>query len=215
MSPHGRNHFSKRRSESKSYSESENKSRSKDSESSKRQSESESKDIPARSENKIMTFTTDTITRKTVKADEVETINKTNNESRIRLGKRLDQMIKPDLHVSPHLQVATVFTISIAIFIYLLFTISIFIFNYLSLDHLDHHFQTFTFGNFRVCEQHYSSQRTASLSAETAVAQLATPDSTRSFRDPGPQPNILDRDSYRSTLAPKKLLRSIKLIQEL
>ncbi len=193
ISPHGRNHFSKRRSESESYSESQsksrrykNKNRKKDSESSKRESEGEIKSIQAESENKIMTVTTHSKTNETAKADEVKTLNRTKNESRIRLRKRLGRMIEPDLQVSPHLHFTTAFIIPIVIFIYFLFDISIFIFNYLLLDHLDHHFQTFTFGNLRVCEQHYSSRKTASLWAKTAVTPLAIPESTRSLRDPGP-----------------------------
>ena len=131
--------------------------------------------------------------------------SRTKNESRIGLGKRLEKLIEPDLHASSHLPFTTAFTISIIILIYLVFTISIFIFNYLLLDHLDHHFQTFICGNFRVCEQHCPSRKTALFQAKTAVTPLATPDSTRSFRTPEPQPNLLYRDFYRNFLVPRHL----------
>jgi hypothetical protein len=125
---------------------------------------------------------------------------KAKNEIRIRLGKWLDQMTEPDLQVAFHPLCTSAFTTSIGMFIYLTFTIPIFIFNYLLLDHLDHYFQTFNFGNFRVCEKHYDSRKTASLWAKTAVTQLANPDSTRSFRNPEPQPNVLTRNLYRNPL---------------
>jgi hypothetical protein len=188
ISPRGEIHSSKRRSESKSYSKSENyrnRSRGKDS---KSESESESKGTRTESESKL----TDSKTNATAKADEVKAIIRTKNEIRTRLGEWIDQMTEPDLEVSFHLPCTTAFTISIVIFIYLTFTISIFIFNYLLLDHLDHHFQTFTFGNFRVCEKHFVSRKTASLWAKTAVTQLVNPDSTRSFEDPEPRPYLLE-----------------------
>jgi hypothetical protein len=160
----------------------------------------------------LMTFTTDSKTNVTAdsktnvtaKADEVKAIIKTKNEI-IRLGKRLDQMTEPDLQVSFHPPCATAFTTSIVIFIYSRFTISILIFNYLLLDHLDHHSQTFTFGNFRVCEKHCDSRKTASLWAKTEVTQLGTPDSTKPLGDPEPRPNILTRNLYRNTLVPISL----------
>ncbi len=132
-------------------------------------------------------------------------IIRTKNEIRTKLGEWLDQMTEPDLEVSFHLPCTTTFTISIVIFIYLTFSISIFIFIYLLLDHLDHHFQTFTFGNFRVCEKHCVSRKTASLWTKTAVTQLANPDSTRSFGDPEARPNILTRNLYRNTLVSTSL----------
>jgi hypothetical protein len=148
-----------------------------------------------------MTFTTDSKTNATAKADEV----KAKNKIRIRLGKWLDQMTEPDLQAAFHLPCTSAFTTSIEILIYLTFIIPILNFNYLLLDHLDHHFQTFNFGNFRVCEKHCDSRKIASLWAKTTVTQLANPDSTRSFGDPEPRPNILTRNLYRNTLVPISL----------
>jgi hypothetical protein len=148
-----------------------------------------------------MTFTTDSKTNATAKADEV----KARNKIKIRLKKRLDQMTEPDLQAAFHLPCTSAFTTPIGILIYLTFTIPILIFNYLLLYHLDHHFQTFNCGNFWVCEKHYDSQKTASLWAKTTVTKLANPESTRSFGDPEPQPNILIRNLYRSTLVPISL----------
>jgi hypothetical protein len=79
-----------------------------------------------------MTFTTNSKTNVTAKADEVETLNKTRNESKRGLGQRLDKMAKPELQVPPHLHFATAFTIFILIF------------NYILLDHSDNHFSNFT-----------------------------------------------------------------------
>ncbi len=131
--------------------------------------------------------------------------SRTKNESRIGFEQRLEKLIEPDLRASSHLPFATTFSISIIFFIYAVFTISISIFHYLLLDHLDHHLQTFTCGNIRVCEQHCPSQKTASFQAKTAVTPLATPDSTRPFRTPEPWPNMLYRDFYRNFPVPRHL----------
>jgi hypothetical protein len=187
ISPHGENPFSKERSDdSDNNHKNENESQTRDNENSKSESESESKGIQPESENKIIIFMTDSETTVTAKADEVKAIRRTKNGIRKRLGKWLGKMTWPDLQVSSPLHFATTFTNSIVIFIYLIFTISILIFNYLLLDHLDHHFRTFTFGYFRVCEKHRTSRQTASLWAKSELTQLTTPDSTKSFRYPGP-----------------------------
>jgi hypothetical protein len=158
-----------------------------------------------RHENKLVTFSTDSKAKVTAKADEVKAIRKTQTEFRMEIGKQLDKMTGSDLQVTLHLHFATAFTISILIYTCITFTIFILIFNPFLLDHFDHHFQTFTLGNLRVCEMHCSSQKTASSQAETAVTTFATPDSTRSFRVPETQPNLLYRNLYRNTLVPKHL----------
>jgi hypothetical protein len=86
----------------------------------------------------------------TAKADEVKAIKRTRNEIRIKPERQLEKIRKylaltePNLPFSFHLHLATAFTISILIF------------NYILSDHFDHHFQTFTFKDFRPCEKHYS-----------------------------------------------------------
>ncbi len=209
ISPHGENHFSKRRSESESCSENVNESKRYRCESrnknSKSESESWSKGIQTENNHKRKTCATNAKTNETAKADDVKAGSRTKNESRIGLEKQLEKLIEPDLHTSSHLPFATAFTISIIILIYSVFTISIFIFNYLLLDHLDHYFLTFACGNIRVCKQHCPSRKTASFQAKTAVTPLATPDSTRSFRTPEPRPNMLSRDFYRNFLVPRHL----------
>jgi hypothetical protein len=216
ISPHGENHFSKRGSESESYSKyksinerhrSENRDKK-----SKSENKSESKGIKAKNENKIVTFSTEVEANVTAKADEVKAIRKTQTEFRMEIGKQLDKRIKPDLPVTLPLHFATTFNVSILECIYVTFTIFILIFNiFISIfssflsDLFDHHFQTFTLGNLRVCEMLCSSQKTASSQAETAVTAPATPDSTRSFRVPETRPNILDRSLPRNTLVPKHL----------
>jgi hypothetical protein len=209
ISPCGENHFSKRRSERESYCEynsinKSHRSKSRD-ENSKSESKSESKGIKVRHENKLVTLSTDSKAKVTAKADEVKAIRKTQAEFRMELGKQLDKMARTDLQATFHLHFATAFTISIIMFIYITLTIFILIFNPFLLDHFDHHFQTFTPGNLRVCEMHYSSQKTASSQAKTTVTPFATPDSTRSFRVPETRPNILYRNQYRDTLVPKHL----------
>jgi hypothetical protein len=218
ISPLGWNHFSKRRSESKNYSESENeskryknRSRNKDSESSKR--ESENKGIQPKSENKIMTFMTESKTKETAKIDEVKTLNKTKNESRIRLGQRLDKMIEPDLQVSLHLHFATAFTISIVIFSYLVFSISILIFNYLLLDHFDHHLPTITFKDLRDREKSRALRIKARLLAKMPATKLAIPELTKTPRNLQNQLDLLAKDLHRNILIPitsrsKGLLRN-------
>jgi hypothetical protein len=71
-----------------------------------------------KSENKIMTVTTNSETNEMAKADDVETLNKTKNENKRGLGQWLDKIAKPDLQVSPHLHFATSFTIFIFILIF-------------------------------------------------------------------------------------------------
>jgi len=177
ISPHGENHFSKRRSESESYSKYK-------SINSKSESKSESKDIKVKNENKLVTFSTDATSKVTAKADEVKAIRKTQKEFRMEIGKQLDKKTGADLPVTLPLHFATPFNISILICICITFTIFILIFNIFILifnpflsDPLDHHFQTFTFGDLSDCEVLCSSWKTASSQAKTAVNAFANLDS--------------------------------------
>ncbi len=108
ISPHGRNHFSKRRSESESYK---NKSESTN-------SKSEDKDKNARTNETFQ----DHQHNVTAKADEVENMSKTKREVRITIGKQLENgrkfltLTKPDLPFLLHPYLATAFTIHILIF---------------------------------------------------------------------------------------------------
>ena len=79
-SPRGRNHFSKRKSESESYSKCKSinerhRSKSKD-KNLKSESKGENKDIKVRNENKLVTFSTDAEAKVTAKADEVKAIKR-------------------------------------------------------------------------------------------------------------------------------------------
>ncbi len=106
--PRGRNHFSKRRSESESYK---NKSENTN-------SKSEDKDKTARTNKTFQ----DHQHNVTAKADEVETISKTKREVRITIGKQLEDgrkfltLTKPHLPFLLHLYLTTAFTIHILIF---------------------------------------------------------------------------------------------------
>ncbi len=164
-------------------------------------------------ENKLVTFSTDANAKGTAKADEVKAIRKTQTEFRMEIGKQLDKRTGTDLPVTLPLHFATTFNISVLICICITFTISILIFNIFILifnsflsDPLDHHFQTFTFGNLRDCEMLCSSQKTASSQAKAAVTAFTTPDSIRPFRVPEPRPNLHYRNLHRNTLVPKHLL---------
>ncbi len=216
ISPRGENHFSKRRSESKSYSKYKSlneghRSKRRD-KNSKSESKIKSKDIKVRNKNKLVTFSTDVEAQVTTKADEVKTIRKTQTEFRIEMGKQIDKRIGSDLPATLPLRFATTYNISIFICICVTFTIFILIYNIFILifnpflsDPFDHHFQTFTLGNLRVCEMLCPSQKTASSQAKTAVTAFATPDSIRSFRVPETRPNILYRNLHRNTLVPQHL----------
>jgi hypothetical protein len=113
-SPRGRNHFSKRRSESKSYID-KNKSESTNSKSESTNSKSENKDKNTRIFQDHQYYVT-------AKADEVKTMSKTKREVGIEIGKQLDNsrkyltQAKPDLPFLPHLPLATTFTIHLLIF---------------------------------------------------------------------------------------------------
>jgi hypothetical protein len=148
-----------------------------------------------------MTFTTDSKTNETAKADEVETLNKTKNESRVRLGQRPDKMIKPDLQVSPHLHFATAFTISILIF------------NYILLDHSDHHSPTFTFKDLRDREKPRTLRIKVQFWAKMPATKLAIPGLTKSPRNSENQFDLLAKNLHRNILIPitsrsKLLLRN-------
>jgi hypothetical protein len=204
ISPCGENHFSKRRSESESHSKYK-------SINSKSESKSKSKDVEVKKENKLVTFSTDAKAKVTAKADEVKAIRKTQTEFRMEIGKQLDKNTGSDVPVTLPLHFATPFNISVLICIRVTFTILILIFNIFILnpflsDPLDHHFQTFTFGDLSDCEVLCLSRKTASYQAKTAVNAFASPDSIRPFRIPETRPNLLDRKPHRNTLVPKHLL---------
>jgi hypothetical protein len=188
-SPPGRNHFSKRRSESKSYSESKSESKhykNKDSENPKKQSEN--KDIQLKSENKIMTVTTNEM----AKADEVEKLTKTKNENQRGLGQRPDKIAKPGLQISPHLPFATAFTIFILILI----------FNYISLDHSNNHFSNLTIETLRDCEKPRNLQIKARFWAKMTVTKLAIPELTKSIRNSENQLDLPAKSLHRNILIP-------------
>jgi hypothetical protein len=216
ISPRGESHFSKRRSESESYGKyksinERHRSRNRN-KTSKSESKSESKCIKAKSENKIVTFSTEIETNVTAKADEVKAMRKTQTEFRMKLGKQLDKSTGSEVPVTLPLHFATTFNISILICICVTFTIfiSIFnifivIFNSIFLDRFDHHFQTFSLGSLRVYEMLCASQKTASSQARRAVTAFATPDSIRSLRVPETRPNTLYRSLHRNPLVPKQI----------
>jgi hypothetical protein len=125
ISPRGRNHFSKRRSESESYknkSESTNsKSENKDknaSESESYKNKSEDKDKNAKTNKTFQ----DHPNNVTAKADKVETISEAKREVKITIGKQLKNgrkfltLTKPDLPFLLHLYLATAFKNHILIF---------------------------------------------------------------------------------------------------
>jgi hypothetical protein len=150
-----------------------------------------SKDTKVRNANKLVTISTEVEAKVRAKADEVKAIRNTQTKFRMEIGMRLDKRLGLDLPATLPLHFATTFNISVLICIYIIFTILILIFNiFISifnpflLDLFDHHFQTFTLGNLRVCEMLCSSQKTASSQAETAVTAFTTPDSIQSFRVP-------------------------------
>ncbi len=130
----------------------------------------------------------------------------------MEIEKQLDKKTGSDLPGTLPLHFATPFNISILTCICITFTILILIFNIFILifnpflsDPLDHHFQTFTFGNLSDCKVLCSSRMTASSQAKTVNA-FANPDSIRLFRIPETRPNLLYRNLHRDTLVPKPLL---------
>ncbi len=137
-----------------------------------------------------MTFTTDSKTKETARADEVETLNKTKNESRIRLGQQLAKMIKPDLQVSPHLHFATTLTVSILTF------------NYILVDISDHRFPTFTFKNLSDREKPRTLQIRARFWAKIPAAKLAILELTKSPSNSENQLDLLAKNFHRNILIP-------------
>jgi hypothetical protein len=81
ISPHGENHFSKRRSESESYSEDKSIDKIHRSKSISKNSKSDSKGIKMRRENKPVTFLTDSKAKVTAKVDEVKAIKRPKQNS--------------------------------------------------------------------------------------------------------------------------------------
>jgi hypothetical protein len=216
ISPRGENHFSKRRSESENYSKYSGINKRHRSESNDKNSKSESKhkskDIKVKNENKLVTSSADAEAKMTAKVDEVTAIEKTQAEFRIEIGTPLDEKVGPDLPVTLPLCFATTFNISVLTYIRVTFTTFISIFNIFILitnpffsDLSDHHFQTFSLGNLRVCEMLCASQKTASSQAKTAVTAFTTPDFIRSFRVPETRPNLIYRSLHKNTLVPKPL----------
>jgi hypothetical protein len=216
-SPHGENHFSKRRSENESKSreimtgsktketksESENESKSKEI-----MTDSKTKEITSKSENesKSKEIMTDSKTNKTkrtkqnvkVKADKAKAIKRPKNEISTELKRQQDKIRKFQalkdsiLKFSFHLHLAATFIISILFF------------NSVLSDHFYHHFmypfQTFTSKDFKDCENHFSLQTKALHSAKTEKTHPAILESTRLPRNPETRPNILAKDLHRNTL---------------
>jgi hypothetical protein len=195
ISPHGENHFSKKRSESKSYSQykrlnsksgskSENRSESYSRyerinlKSENKSENKDIKDVKVRNEEKI----TKTKAKMTAKVDEVKAIEKTLTEFTMEKVKQLDKKIGSESPVTLPLHFATTFNISIFDLhphniYYFILNNFISISNSSVLDPLDHHFQTFTIEDLSDCKMLCLSQKTASVQAKTSVKAFANPDS--------------------------------------
>jgi hypothetical protein len=225
ISPRGENHFSKRRSERESYSQykrldskSEIKSENKNESysqyerlNSKREIKSENKDAKVRNEEKPMTLLTNTKAKVTAKVDEVKAIEKTLTGFRMEIEKQLDKKIGSESPVTVPPHFATTFNIPVLICIHITFTIFIFN-NFISIsnpvvsDPSDHHFQTFTFGDFSDCKMLCLSQQTASFQAKTSIKAFANPYSLRLFKVPETRPDLHYRNLHRNPLVPNHLL---------
>jgi hypothetical protein len=203
--PHGGNHFSKRRSDSEDYnqqSESYDPYKIIKSEDDK---QSENKHMRVNTEEKLKTLLKTAKAEVTAKADEVKAIGKTLQVVRVEKEKQVDKKIEAEASVTLPPHFATTFNISILTFTIFIFTSHIFIsiFNpFVS----DHHFQTFTIGDFSVCKGPCSSRKTNSAQARTTVNAFANPDSIRRFKVPETQPDPHYRNLHRNPIVPKYLL---------
>ncbi len=157
ISPHGENHFSKRRSESKIYSKQSESYNQYERINSKSDIKSENEDVEVRNEEKLMTLLINAEAKVTARVDEVKAIEKTLIELRVRKEKHLDKKIEAESPVTLPPHFATTFNISIFICIHITFTIFILnnfisIFKSIASDPVDHHFQTFTVGALSDCK---------------------------------------------------------------
>jgi len=184
MSPHGENHFSKRRSESEIEGENENKNK-------ERMIDSKTKESK-RTKQKVK-----------VKAEKAKAIKRPKSKIRIELKRQQDKIRQFQaledkiLKYSFHLHLAAIFIISILLF------------NSVLLDHFDHHFMysfhTFTSKDFKDCGEHFSLQTKALQLARAARTSPAILGSMRLPRNPETRPNILTKDLHRNTLVPVEL----------
>ncbi len=118
----------------------------------------------------------------TAKVNEVRAIEKTPTGSGIEREKQLNGKIGLEPTITLPSRFTTMFNISIFIYVSIIFTIFIFknfisIFNSVVADPLDHHFQTFTVGDFSDCKMLCLSRQTAAVQAETLARALANSDS--------------------------------------
>jgi len=122
------------------------------------------KDVKVRNEEKL----TKTKAKMTAKVDEVKAIERTRTGSRMEIEKQLDKKIGSESTITLPPHFATPLNIPVLIYIHIIFTIFILkdfisIFNTVVPDPLDHHFQTFTFGDLSDCEMLWLPQQTASV----------------------------------------------------
>jgi hypothetical protein len=211
---HGENPFSKRRSESESYnhhrrlnqklkpkSESENRNEKhcqnerQNFKSENKNKNKDVKDIKVKNEEAL----TKIRTKMTAKVDEVKALERTGTRFRIDLEKQLNKKTGSELAstLPPHF--TTMFNRPVFVYLSIIFTFFIYknfisIFNSVVSDLLDHHFQTFTIGDFSDCKMLCLSQQTASVQAKTLVKALANPDSIRLFKVPETRPDLRYRN---------------------
>ncbi len=210
ISPHGENHFSKRRSESKSYSQ--YKTLNSKSEI-KGEIESENrnvKDVKVKNKEKLTTLVTNTKAKMTAKVDEVKAMEKTLTGFRMEIEKQLDKKIGSESPATLPPHSATTFNFSVLICI--TFTIFYFLYNFISIfnsvvsDPVDHHFQTFTSGDLSNCKMPCLSRQTAAVQAKNSVKAFANPDSIRLFKVPETRPDSRYRNPHRNHLVPNHIL---------
>jgi hypothetical protein len=130
-------------------------------------------------------------TKMTAKVDEVKAIERTRTRFRIDLEKQLNIKTGSELAstLPPHF--TTMFNSPVFVYISIIFTIFNFKnFNAVASDFLDHHFQTFTVGNFSDCKMFCLPRQTASVQADTLVKVLANSDSIRRFKVPETWPDL-------------------------
>ncbi len=191
------NLFPKGRSESASYNQYHRMK-------SKNDIKSEKEDIEVKNKRKLGTLSITAKAKVTAKADEVKALEKTLKEFRVEKEKQVDKKIEAEAPATlpPHLANTS---ISILTFIIFIFTFNIFI-SIFNPFVAEHHFQTFTIGDFSVCKGPCSSRKTNSAQARTTVNAFANPDSIRRFKVPETQPDPHYRSLHRNPIVPKYLL---------
>ena len=144
--PPGENHFSKRRSESTSYRQRSENYAQYQRDNSKNDTQSETNDITVKIKENPKTVTKIDGAKIIARDDEVQAIEKTVREFRTSKEKQIDKGVETKALITlphPSATISDILILTFTSFIWIFISIL----NSFVADPLDHHFQTFTFGD--------------------------------------------------------------------